>query len=184
MNEKLNFIEKNLIKNKIVYNSNELKISNVNFEVNASNKIDIICNESKINIRKPAKFKAFKFSSPYMFNNKTIGTNRLEDLLELDPKTGICSASPGMIKLEFDHLRKFSEIEICSYGGDKHFWLPSLGAESIIETSQDNLNWTKVGIIPINYGTDLMKIELKESIAKYIKFKNHTTIGISFLKVL
>jgi hypothetical protein len=107
----------------------------------------------------------------------------LDDLNSNNLKTGICVLN-GWILFELMFELTFNEIDIHGSLGDQGIWSPNLGAGAKILTSMDKINWTEVGTIPNTFGTNIQRVNLTNSTAKYIKFELNSHIGIGHLKII
>lgn len=135
-----------------------------------------ICDE----ILTKVEFVSFTSSAKY----SSCGTHKLEDLLTKDLNTGICVQSPYYIIIELNFEHEFDKIEIAGFTGNSGSWAASNGCNATILTSTDNTNWKDVGKLPANYGGTIQKVEIKKSVAKYIKFQHNTYLGIGYLNIV
>lgn len=125
------------------------------------------------------EFVKFEFSGPY----SNAGTNKVEDLTDINLNTGICATSPGWIIVELNREFEFDRIEIAGFNGNMNVWAPSNGENAQILTSVDKINWKYVGCIPYGYGPKITSVTLIKSHAKYIKFQHNTYLGLGYLDI-
>ena len=114
----------------------------------------------------------------------TAGTYILADLKTRDLNTGVCVQSPYTIIIEFNMEHEFEKIEVGGYNGNTSVWGATNGASAKILTSKDKVTWTDVGILPSNFGGNIIFVNLKKSTAKYIKFQHTSYVGLGFLKII
>lgn len=77
---------------------------------------------------------------------------------------------------------KFLEIEAFTY--DQDVWFPGDGAGDQIHWSLDGSKWNKLGVIPMDYGTETSVVFFEEVNLKYIKFTaGEYGSSLAYLKV-
>ena len=167
LNKTFNFI----IELKYRYEVKELKQENNN-------------QEQKINeLYEFFPYKDFEFSGPYIYNNTTVGSNNVKDLLNKTQMNGIAANTPGWIIIELTRNANFDEIEIGGIRFNNTIWGYNNGAGAKILTSSDKVNWACVGYIPDNFET-ITRVRLGMSYdVKYIKFEHTSYLGIGYLKI-
>lgn len=112
------------------------------------------------------------------------GNHKLEDLKDKDLTTGVCVQSTYYITIELNFDHEFEKIEIGGFTGNNGSWAPSNGQGAKIATSIDKNNWKDVGDIPNNFGSTIITVPLKKSIARYIRFKHTSYLGLGYLKII
>ena len=122
------------------------------------------------------------FSSSAKYS--TCGTHKIEDLKTKDLNTGICVQSPYYITIELNYEHEFDKIEIGGWTGNSSYWASSNGSGAKISTSVDNVNFIEVGIIPSNFASTIITVDLKKSIGKYVKFQHTTYVGLGYFNVV
>jgi hypothetical protein len=133
-------------------------------------------------INKPIKFISFDINLPYLVNDKTIGSNNLEDIIDLSKNEGICANAPARIIIELNQEWEFAEIEVGGYMGDKSNWNHKKIEIAKIYTSNDKMDWTLVGTVPKGIAKKT-NIIVKKTKAKYIKFESSGKFGIGYLNI-
>lgn len=114
-------------------------------------------------------------------DDEIIGENNINCLNQLNEK-GICTEIKGSIKLELVKSYEINYIEVIGYYNHKH-WNPNFGSYSMIETSNDGIKFSEVGLLP-TIGRHSKFVKLLSSKAKYINISNkQTAIGLSYFKV-
>jgi len=96
---------------------------------------------------------------------------------------GVCTGSPGWIVVEMKRECEFEEMEIAGWKGDPTIWYAENGSGATILTSNDKEKWTQVGSIPSGYGNKIVKVKVKKSYGKWIKFQYTSYLGIGYLNV-
>lgn len=163
-------------------NINELKCLKKDVEFYQISDLEKILEECLIQVY----FVSFSVNSNYVSGNTTLGSQDVTDLNNFEDKTqtkGICASYNGWIILELNRVVEFDSIEIGGYKGNIALWAPSNGQNSTVYTSLDNVTYFEVGTVKGNY-SEINKVILNKSKAKYIKFSNSTYIGIGYLKIL
>lgn len=127
---------------------------------------------------------SFEFKGAYIYSGQTAGTNKLEDVMDKNLNTGICSSSPGWILFELNHEFEISQIEIGGYRGKTNIWGPENGANGTIKVSKDKSNWLTVGTIPSGFGNAIVTVNLNKTVGKYIRFEHTSFVGIGYLKII
>lgn len=128
---------------------------------------------------------SFDVNGVYNSGGKQAGTQDVEHLNNHEDKTlknGICATSPGRITFELNREVEFSELDVAGWGGDTGIWATSNGSGARILTSTDKSTWVDVGTVGSNY-SNISKITLTKSKAKYIKFESSSYLGIGYLKI-
>lgn len=126
----------------------------------------------------------FEFSGPYAYKGKIAGTNRLEDLSDKSLMKGICAASPGTITFTLNKFAVITSIDIAGYNGNSEVWNSENGSGASIVASEDKVNWTSVGTVPVGFGKEIKNVSLLKVKAKYLRFYSTTTyVGIGYLKL-
>jgi hypothetical protein len=133
---------------------------------------------------KDVEFVSFEFSGEYTYNGQVAGTNIVDDLKDKSLKKGICTGANGWIIIELNNEWDFDEIEIGGYNANSTLWYNANGAGATIETSSDREKWTKVGTIPANFGSAAVKTKVTRTLARFIRFKHNSYIGIGYLHVI
>lgn len=119
----------------------------------------------------------------YTFGGKTAGTNKVEDLLDNNPLTGVCSNMPGEIIIHLKEEKKFDCIECCGWSGDTALWSTTNGSNSDVEISKDLINWTKITTLPTL--SDSVTSQLIEpTTSKYIRIKNNGYLGLGTFRII
>lgn len=129
-------------------------------------------------------FVSFEFSGEYVYSGETAGTNKVADLKDKSTLKGICANSPGFIIVELNDDWEFKTIEIGGCKANSSLWYADNGAGATILTSLNKETWKTVGTIPYGFGTNIKKVELTKSLARYIKFEYSSYIGIGYLNVI
>ena len=119
----------------------------------------------------------------YVFKGKTAGTNNVEDLLDNNPLTGVCSNSPGEIIINLKNETTLNKIEVCGWAGDKLLWATQNGSRGKIETSMDSSKWILIGNLP-SLTNSIVTIDVNESTAKYIRITSNSYLGLGCFRVL
>lgn len=107
--------------------------------------------------------------------------NTVASLLDGCFETGVCTGSPGWILLKFARSRLITKLHVSGYHGNCGFSAAN-GRGAIVEFSTDSSNYTVCGSIPSIFGAEmqLYEVPLNEPvIAKYLRFKKSSFIGIS-----
>jgi hypothetical protein len=127
-------------------------------------------------------FTSFQFSGGlYKEDDKTVGTNNFYDLYSEDLSTGICCL-PGEIKINFTDTYSFNQIRIGPVITKN--WVSNFGENSVIESSIDGINYSSIGLIPLDFGSGIKEVKLKnETKANSLRFKSNGLIGIGFLEI-
>ena len=112
------------------------------------------------------------------------GNHKLEDLKDKDLNTGVCVQSTYYITIELNFDHEFDKIEIGGFTGNTGSWASSNGVGAKIATSIDKNNWKDVGDIPSNFGSSIITVTLKKSIARFIRFKHNSYLGLGYLKII
>lgn len=128
-------------------------------------------------------FTKHEFSGEFKYNDQVVGTNNPKDLKDKTLQKGIVANTPGVITLTLSREVEFEEIEIAGYNGNSTAWFVGNGRGAIIYTSSDNSHWTQVGTIPPEFGHVIMKVPVKKSKSKYIRFSHTDFMGIGFLQI-
>jgi hypothetical protein len=133
---------------------------------------------------KNAEIVKVEVNSFYYENSTLVGSTDYKVLSSNDLTTGICTISPGMMILELNRPILINRMKIGGYIGNGN-WINSngYGAGGIISTSFDKIKWENVGTIPNGFGTQIIKTNLIETTAKYIKFETSDWLGIGYVKV-
>lgn len=119
----------------------------------------------------------------YSFGGKTAGTNKVEDLLDNNPLTGVCSNMPGEIIIHLKEEKTFDCIESCGWSGDTSLWSTTNGSNSDVEISKDLINWTK--ITTLSTLSDSVTSQLIEpSTSKYVRIKNNGYLGLGTFRLV
>lgn len=132
---------------------------------------------------KPLKIIGCKFSSLHSMYTLTA------DYTKLGIKDNIngysTSTKQGWIIFEFDNYFKPNKIEIAPITHK----LPSTqkkdsSAGTSIFISKDNINFNKIGVIPLTYGKGIVNIKINTKLTgKYLKFEHNNYINIGYLVV-
>lgn len=132
------------------------------------------------------QFADVQISSPYIYNGKMAGNNSVKELTnpDLTKKGGICSNTPGEIKISLSKETTFNGLEVGGYCGDNILWYPENGAGAEISFSMNNIHFTKLGIVPRGFGTKIQKIEFAPVTAKFIRLHHSSYLGIGYLRLL
>ena len=174
----INFLKTNEI---ILSEFKKDELSILKEEANFYNIIEL---EKSIQDRlKEVEILSFVFSGEYVFNGKTAGTNKIDDIKDKSLTKGICTDSPGWIEFELNSDWEFESIEIGGWKGDSSLWYSDNGAGASILTSLDKKTWKKVGTIPYGYGNKITTVKLSKSSARYIKFEHSSYLGIGYLYI-
>ena len=113
-----------------------------------------------------------------------LGTHNLQDLNDRSLTKGFCLQSPYYIVLELNYDCEISQIDIGGYNGNTNSWAPSNGASAKIQTSLNKSEWTEVGTVPTNYSSNIVRVSLNKTRAKYLKIQHTTYLGIGHLKII
>lgn len=129
------------------------------------------------------EFKSFNFTGPYLYLNNVVGTNKVSDLTSKSLSTGICSAVPGKIEIEFNRSALFDSIEVGGFAGSKIGWSCTNGTGALIYSSIDKKNWKKIGTLKLEDNV-ISRIELEsKGEGKYLKFESSTFLGLGYLSI-
>ena len=74
-------------------------------------------------------------------------------------------------------------MEIGGFLGNSTLWYPGNGGGADILTSVDNKNWQKVGKVSSGFSKGICSVNVKETIAKYIKFESGSYLGYGYLGI-
>ena len=128
----------------------------------------------------------FEVNGVYNSGGRQAGTQNVDHINNHEDRTlknGICATSPGRITLELNREVEFDEIEIAGWAGDTGIWATSNGSNARILTSTNKTTWTDIGTVGNNY-SNISKIKVKKTKAKYIKFEANSYVGIGFLRII
>ena len=139
---------------------------------------------SHLNVKlQDIEFVSFTSSGSYIYNGKTAGTNKVEDLKDKSCMKGICASSPGVITIVLNAEFEFETMEMGGWKGDSSLWGADNGAGATISTSVDGENWKVVGTVPSGFGYDIKTVKLSRSSGKFIKFDKTSFLGIGYLNI-
>jgi hypothetical protein len=123
-------------------------------------------------------------SGTYKYNDKDIGSNTLEDLVNEDLNKGVCVNNNGWIILELNNVHKVDSIDIAGFtGSNNNVWYPGNGVGATIYTSTDKENWESVGKIDSTFKDKIVNIKLEKTKCKFIKFSESPLLGLGYVKV-
>ena len=125
----------------------------------------------------------FEHGGDYAYKGKVAGTGRIEDLKDRSLQKGICSTSPGLLLFTLNDEYKITEIDVGGYCGNASLWNAANGEGATILTSVDKATWITVGSIPNGFGSEIKKVKLTTSNAKFIKFTSNNYLGIGYLDI-
>ena len=110
---------------------------------------------------------------------------KLEELLtKIDNGgDGIATNSPGHIIIELSRAIQIDKIEVRGYTKNTSYFASSNGQYSKILTSKDKSTWNEVGTIPSSFGSEISKVTLTSSTAKYIKIDCTSYLGLSYFNI-
>lgn len=129
------------------------------------------------------EFSKFEFSGEFKYNDAVVGTNNAKDLKDKSLQKGIVANTPGIITITLNREVEFETIEIGGYNGNSTAWFVGNGKGANILVSNDNSHWTQIGTIPNEFGHEIIKVTVKKSKGKYIRFSHTDFIGIGYLQV-
>ena len=129
------------------------------------------------------EFSKFEFSGEFKYEDKVIGTNNCKDLKDKSLMKGIVANTPGVITLTLNRECETEEIEIGGYNGNSTAWYVGNGKGANIFTSTDNSSWINVGVLPEDFGHNIIKISIKRGKIKYLRFSHTDYMGIGYLEV-
>lgn len=118
-----------------------------------------------------------KIHQKYTSNNKVAGTNNVEDLLDFDSKTGICSDAPGEIIVYFKNSITFNKLNVSGWSGDKQIWASTNGSNSQVSISEDMQNWDKLVVLP-SLSESIVCLDVPLKTAKAAKITNNSYLGL------
>ncbi len=139
-------------------------------------------------VLKDIRIIAFEVSSPFIIGDKTIGTQKVEFLNNLEDrslKNGIVANSNANIIFSLNEEWEIENIEVGGWNGNPSVFSPTNGGNATIHTSKDRKNWTSVGTLPHNFGGYITTVQLTRSSGIYIKFTavGGSYIGIGYLRI-
>ena len=133
-------------------------------------------------------FIKYEYTNPFLDSDDNLYVKDCQ-ISDFDNKSlkqgGCCVDKKGYVIFELNTDWKIHALSIGPY---VHIvkgsgWLVSYGSGAKILTSMDKNLWNEVGEIPNTYSTKILKIELAESLCKYIKIQHPTgPLGLSHLK--
>lgn len=119
----------------------------------------------------------------YTVNNKILGTNKVESLLDNNPLTGVVSNSPGQIIIYLAEEKTFDRIEVSGWAGDRSQWSPHNGSNSTVEGSKDLENWFYVTKLP-TLTESIVTVTIEPTIAKYLRISNNSYLALGVFKIV
>ena len=132
----------------------------------------------------PIEFLSFESNGTYSAGGKLAGTNNIVDITDKSLMKGICATYPGWIIIELNDYHKFDLIQIGGWNKDSSLWAASNGAGALISTSEDKITWNDVGYIPSDFGATIRDVYLTKSLARFVRFKHKSYLGIGYLNII
>ena len=129
-------------------------------------------------------YSKIQLKNKYTWSGVTAGTNKVEDLLDNNPKTGVCSNTPGEIIIYLTNETTFKSYEVCGWSGNLKIWGVSNGNGAAVSTSKDGLNFVKVSTLP-QLTENIATVNLESpTTCSVIKITSNSYLGLGVFKII